>query len=155
MFFLCLFASSSYSEGNYKSISLEEAVINIPAKWYVNRKNDCLFIRVEHVNAFDYLKLCRGSSIEESDYFKMDDDDKWEAITDGTPVFADVNVTSKFTGMSAIVSCKYKDDAGYHTEQCFQAEINLPQKINFIFTGRGDSSLFNDYKEVYLSFNIK
>lgn len=67
----------------------------------------------------------------------------------------DVIVTSKFTGMSAIVSCKYQDDAGYHTEQCFQAEINLPQKTNFIFIGRGDSSLFKDYKRVYLSFKVK
>lgn len=155
MFFLCLFASSCYSGGNYKSTSLEEAAINIPAKWNVNKKNDCLIIRAEHVNTSDYLKLCRNSSSEESDYFTMNDDGKWEAVTDGIPVLADINVTSKFTGMSAVISCKYKDEAGYHSEQCFQAEINLPQKINFIFTGRGDSSLFKDYKNVYLSFNVK
>lgn len=76
-------------------------------------------------------------------------------MTDGIPVLAELNITSKFTGMSAIVSCKYKDDEGYHTEHCFQAEINLPQKINFIFTGRGDLNLFKDYKKVYLSFDVK
>jgi len=76
-------------------------------------------------------------------------------VTDGVPVLADVNVTPKFTGMSAIVSCKYKDDAGYHSEQCFQAEINLHQKISFIFTSNGDSELFESYKDVYLSFRVK
>ncbi|MIG41079.1 hypothetical protein AHW95_24390, partial [Salmonella enterica subsp. enterica] len=63
--------------------------------------------------------------------------------------------TSKFTGMSAIVSCRIKDDTGYHAEQCFQAEIKLPGNMVFIFTGVGDSSLFNDYREIFLSFEIK
>ncbi|AAM86909.1 hypothetical protein LXP63_20630 [Yersinia pestis subsp. pestis] len=125
------------------------------------QKNDCLIMRAEHVNASDYLKLCRNSSSEESeeseesDYFTMNDRGEWEAVTDGIPVLADINVTSKFTGMSAVISCKYEDDAGYHSEQCFQAEINLPKKINFIFTGRGDPSLFNYYKSIYLSFKVR
>lgn len=155
LFFVCLFAGSCYCGENYKSVSLADAIINIPAKWNVSVKNDCLIIRSENVNASDYLKLCRTSSNGESDYFSLNDDGLWEAITEGIPVLAEVNVTSKFTGMSAIVSCKYKDDAGYHTDQCFQAEIKLPQKINFIFTGRGDSSLFKAYKSTYLSFKVK
>lgn len=38
MFFLCFFASSSYSGEFYKSLSLNEAFISIPAKWSVNKK---------------------------------------------------------------------------------------------------------------------
>ncbi|AJK15959.1 Uncharacterised protein [Yersinia pseudotuberculosis] len=155
MFFLILFANSCYSGEEHKSTPLGEAAINIPVKWKVNKKNDCLIMRAEHVNASDYLKLCRNSSSEESDYFTMNDRGEWEAVTDGIPVLADINVTSKFTGMSAVISCKYEDDAGYHSEQCFQAEINLPKKINFIFTGRGDPSLFNYYKSIYLSFKVR
>ncbi|GAB2947128.1 hypothetical protein GCM10011328_41360 [Hafnia psychrotolerans] len=155
MFFLFLFANSCYSREEYKSTSLEEAAINTPVKWKVNKKNGCLIIRAEHANASDYLKLCRNSFSEESDYFTMNDRGEWEAVTDGIPVLADINVTSKFTGMSAVISCKYEDDAGYHSEQCFQAEINLPKKINFIFTGRGDPSLFDYYKIIYLSFKVR
>ena len=155
IFLLFLFAGTSYGNEDYKIISFKEAIINIPAKWKVNKKNDCLFISKKHVSASDYLKVCKYAPSDESYYFAINDDGKWEAVTDGIPVLADVNVTPKFTGMSAIVSCKYKDDAGYHTEQCFQAEIDLPINMVFIFTGRGDSSLFKDYKEVYLSFKIE
>ncbi|QCT22662.1 hypothetical protein FEM41_11395 [Jejubacter calystegiae] len=109
----------------------------------------------QRVNESDYLKVCKDTSSDESDYFTVNDDGEWEAVTDGVPVVADVNITSEFTAMSAIVSCKYKDDAGYHTDQCFQAEVNLPKKISYFFIGRGDSSLFNDYKKVYLSLKIK
>lgn len=98
-----MFSSSCYSLDSYKSISFEDTVINIPEKWNVNKKNDCLIIRAEHVNASDYLKLCRNSSSEESDYFTMNDDGEWEAVTDGIPVLADINVTSRLTGMSAVI----------------------------------------------------
>ncbi|ELJ5853399.1 hypothetical protein RS425_001759 [Enterobacter kobei] len=114
-----------------------------------------MFVKDKQVSASDYLKICRNLSSEEGDYFKANNDGEWEAVTDGIPILADVNVTPEFTGMSAIVSCKYKDDAGYHSEQCFQAEINLPQKISFIFTGNGDSKLFESYKAVYISFSVK
>lgn len=156
LIFICLFFPGSvYSGEDYKLISFKEAIVKIPAKWYVNKKNNCLFIRKGHLGLSNHLKLCRDTLNEESYYFTMNDDGKWEAVTDGVPVLADVNVTSEFIGMSAIVACKYKDDAGYHTGQCYQAEIKLPQKITFIFTGIGDSPLFKDYKEVYLSFKVK
>lgn len=145
---------SSYSS-DYKLIHLRDASVRIPVKWSVKKNNNCLLIRNEQVKLLNLLKVCRVLSSEDSAYFTRNDDGEWEAVTDGIPVLADLNITSKFTGMSAIVSCKYKDDAGYHTEQCFQAEINLPQKINFIFTGRGDLNLFKDYKKVYLSFDVK
>jgi hypothetical protein len=155
VFFLFFFSMSSYSE-DYKKISLKEGEFTIPANWIVNKNNKkCLIINQKNINAINHLKLCRTTYSEDGDYFTTNDDGEWEAVTDGIPVLADVSVTSQFTGMSAIVSCKHKDEAGYHTEQCFQAEINLPQKINFIFNGRGDSSLFEDYKRVYLSFKIK
>ncbi|WP_313108899.1 hypothetical protein [Atlantibacter sp.] len=155
MVFLCLFMTPSYSKENYKTITFHEASISLPAKWSVSKKNDCMFVKDKQVSASDYLKICRDSSSEEGDYFKENDDGEWEAVTDGVPVLADVNVTPKFTGMSAIVSCKYKDDAGYHSEQCFQAEINLPLKITFIFTSSGNPKLFKNYKDVYLSFRVK
>lgn len=155
MIFLCLFMAPSYSKENYKAITFHEASISLPEKWSVSKKDDCMFVKDKKVSASDYLKICRESPSEEGDYFKMNDDGEWEAVTDGVPVLADVNVTPKFTGMSAIVSCKYKDDAGYHSEQCFQAEINLPQKISFVFTSNGDSESFKYYKGVYLSFRLK
>ncbi|MFS7223661.1 hypothetical protein [Rahnella inusitata] len=153
--FLFLFANSCYSREEYKSTFLEEAAINIPVKWKVNKKNDCLIISDEHANSSDYLKLCRNSSSEKSDYFTMNDGGEWEAVTEGIPVLADINVTPKFTGMSAVISCKSEDDAGYHSEQCFQAEIDLPKETNFIFTGRGDPYFFDYYKSIYLSFKIR
>jgi len=116
------FTTPCFSEGHPKSTSLDEATINIPEKWNVKKNNNCLIIKAEHVYASDYLKLCRNVSNEESDYFTMNDDGKWEAVTDGIPVLANINTSSKFTGMSAVVSCKYKDDAGYHSEQCFQGK---------------------------------
>jgi hypothetical protein len=155
IFFLFSFTTPCFSEDHPKSTSLDEATINIPEKWNVKKNNNCLIIKAEHVYASDYLKLCRNVSNEESDYFTMNDNGKWEAVTDGIPVLANIKTSSKFTGMSAVVSCKYKDDTGYHSEQCFQAEIKLPQKVNFIFTGRGNPSLFSDYNKVYLSFMIK
>jgi len=85
----------------------------------------------------------------------MNDGGEWEAVTEGIPVLADINVTPKFTGMSAVISCKSEDDAGYHSEQCFQAEIDLPKETNFIFTGRGDPYFFDYYKSIYLSFKIR
>lgn len=153
--FFILFSGLGYGNESYRSITLEDAVITIPDKWDVKEKENCLFIRKDLVQSDSYLKVCRETSNGESDYFTMNDDNVWEAITDGIPILADVNVTKDFTGMSAIVSCKYKDDAGYHTDKCFQAEIDLPTHINFIFSGRGDPSLFKDYKESYLSFKIK
>lgn len=154
-FLLCLFPISSYSGENYKLVSFKGTTINIPIEWNVKEKDNCLFIKGERVKTSDSLQICRDISSDESNYFTMNDDGEWAAVSDGIPVLADVNTTSKFTGMSAIVSCKFKDDAGYHTEQCFQAEINLPLNISFIFIGRGDASLFKDYKEVYLSLKIK
>lgn len=155
VFLLCLFSSSSYGGEDYNLVSFKGTAINIPAKWNVIEKDNCLFIKGERVKTSGSLKFCREISSNESDYFKINDNGEWEAVSDGIPVLADVNTTSKFTSMSAIVSCKFKDDAGYHTEQCFQAEINLPLNISFIFIGRGDASLFKDYKEVYLSLKVK
>lgn len=150
-----LFSGLCYGSESFKSIVFKDAVIVIPAKWNFKEKENCLLIRKDIVQSANYLKICRETSSGENDYFTMNDDKVWEAITDGVPILADVNVTKEFTGMSAIVSCKYKDDAGYHTDKCFQAEIDLPTHINFIFSGRGDPSLFKDYKESYLSFKIK
>ncbi|ROR07578.1 hypothetical protein [Erwinia sp. JUb26] len=155
IFLLILFSGSSYSRESYQSIDLKDAYIAIPTKWNVKEKEGCLFVSKGNMQSTSYLKVCRGNSSSESDYFTMNDDGVWEAITDGVAVLADVNVTTEYTGMSAIVLCKYKDSAGYHTDKCFQAEVDLPSHINFIFTGKGDSSLFNDYKESYLSFKIK
>ncbi|EIP3949554.1 hypothetical protein LSB85_001326 [Salmonella enterica] len=155
IFFLFLFTDTIYGDDGHKTIYLREGGINTPAKWNVNKENDCLFVGKPHINKDDRLKICRYISSEESNYFTTNESGEWEAITDGIPVLADVNTTPKFTGMNAIVSCKYKDDAGYHTGLCFQAEIHLPRNIVFIFTGRGDLSLFEDYKKVYFSFKIK
>lgn len=155
IFIFVFFSGTSYSSETYKSINFKDATIAIPVKWNFKEKEDCLFIWKEQVQLANYLRVCRGTSSGESDYFTMNDDGVWEAITEGVPILADVSVTTKYTGMSAIVSCKYKDDAGYHTDECFQAEIELPTHIKFIFTGRGDSSLFKNYKETYLSFKIK
>ncbi|WP_421356732.1 hypothetical protein [Pseudocitrobacter faecalis] len=150
-----LFSGSSYSSETYKSINFKEATIAIPAKWNFAEEEDCLFIWKGQFQSVSYLRVCRGMSSGESDYFTVNDNGVWEAITDGVPILADVFVTTKYTGMSAIVSCKYNDDAGYHTGKCFQAEIELPTHINFTFAGVGESSLFKDYKEAYLSFKIK
>lgn len=149
------FPGLGYGSESYKSVAFKDAVIAIHAKWNFKEKENCLLIRKDVVQSDSYLKVCRETSSGESDYFTMNDDKVWEAITDGVPILADVNITKEFTGMSAIFSCKYKDDAGYHTDKCFQAEIILPTHINFIFSGRGDTSLFKDYKESYLSFKIK
>ncbi|HHE5700241.1 TPA: hypothetical protein ACPEY2_004193 [Citrobacter amalonaticus] len=155
MFFLCLLSNSSYSADTLKKINFSEASIDIPVKWNADKKNNCLFVTDGRKNISNYLTVCRSLDNGESDYFRMNEDGDWEAITEGVPVLADMNVTSKFTGMSAIISCKHKDDAGYHSEQCFQAEIDLPSHIRFIFAGQGDVSLFKYYKEVYLSFKVK
>lgn len=155
MFFLFSFTTSCFSEEHTKLTSLDEATISIPKKWNINKKNNCLIIKAMHVNPSDYLKLCKNISNEESNYFTMNDKGEWEAVTDGIPVLADINTTSKFTGMSAVVSCKYKDDAGYHSEQCFQAEIKSSEEVNFLFIGRGNPSLFNNYNKIYLSFILK
>ncbi|WP_235956008.1 hypothetical protein [Rouxiella aceris] len=155
IFLFVFFPCSGYSRESYKSIIFKDSTITIPAKWNFKEKENCLFVRDELAQSGRYLKICRETSSGESDYFTMNDDGVWEAITDGAPILADINVTTEFTGVSAIVSCKYKDEAGYHTDKCFQAEIDLPNHINFIFSGRGDPSLFKDYKESYLSFKIK
>jgi hypothetical protein len=136
-------------------VNFKNASIDIPAKWSAKEKGDCLLIRPKLQDAANYLEVCKNQSSDESYYFTMNDDGEWEAVTEGIPILADMNVTPKYKGMSATVSCKYKDNAGYHTEQCFQAEIDLPSHINFIFTGRGDSYLFNEYKKSYLSFKTK
>ncbi|EHY8743562.1 hypothetical protein K4785_001082 [Salmonella enterica subsp. enterica serovar Krefeld] len=147
--------SSTYGEENYKNIHFKNATINIPARWVAKKKDDCLLISKNHINLFSYLYVCTDVATNKNSFFTKNDDGEWEAVTDGVPVLADVNITPKFTGMSAIVSCRYKDDAGYHIDQCFQAAIVLPTKIMFVFIGRGDSSLFNNYKEIYRSFKVK
>jgi hypothetical protein len=154
-FYFILFCELGYSGEIYKLIVFKDSTITIPVKWNFKEKENCLFVGKELVQSASYLKVCKETSSGKSDYFTMNDDGVWEAITDGVPILADVNITNEFTGMSAIVSCKYKDDAGYHTDKCFQAEIDLPTHITFIFSGRGDPSLFKDYKESYLSFKIK
>ncbi|HCJ1187834.1 TPA: hypothetical protein NQN94_004753, partial [Salmonella enterica] len=115
--------SSTYGEENYKNIHFKNATINIPARWVANKKDDCLLISKNHINVFSYLYVCTDAATNKNSFFTKNDDGEWEAVTDGVPVLADVNITPKFIGMSAIVSCRYKDDAGYHIDQCFQAVI--------------------------------
>lgn len=155
MFFLCLLSNSSYSAEALKKINFNEASIDIPVKWNADKKNNCLFVTDGNKNTSNYLTICRSLANGESDYFTMNENGDWEAITEGVPVLADMNITSEFTGMSAIVSCKHKDEAGYHSDQCFQAEINLPSHTRFIFSGQGNLSLFKDYKKTYLSFEVE
>lgn len=57
--------------------------------------------------------------------------------------------------MNAIVSCRFNDDSGYHVDQCFQAEITLPENHYIIFTGTGDSTFFMVYKNIYASLKVK
>ena len=155
MIFLLVFWGSNHDSEIHKSIDFKDVTIVIPAEWSVKEKEDCLFVWKGKVQPVSYLRMCRVISSGESDYFTMNDDKIWEAITNGIPVLTDVSVTTEYTGMSAIVLCKYKDNAGYHTDKCFQAEIELPTNIKFIFVGRGDSSFFKSYKKIYLSFKIK
>lgn len=145
----------SYGEENFKIISLNDVTLKIPTTWQVNRKKDCLYISKKHIEASAYLKVCKYISSEKSNFFFMNNDSIWEAVTEGIPVLAEINVTPKFIGMSAVVSCRINDRFGYHADQCFQAEINLPENRVFIFTGTGNSTLFKDYTDIYLSFKLK
>ncbi|SUF58565.1 hypothetical protein [Salmonella enterica] len=154
-FFLYLFVITAHGGGFYKNIYFKGVTLEIPARWTVDEKNNCLSIGQKHVNVSGHLNVCTYVATDKKYFFTMNDDGEWEAVTDGIPVLADVNVTPKFTGMSAIVACRYKDDTGYHIDQCFQAEVELPTNIMFVFIGVGDLSLFENYRKIYFSFNVK
>lgn len=151
---LYLLVSTTYGGTETRKVSFEEAMLGIPSQWMNFERKGCLLIGERSVDTNDYLKICKYTSDNDKVYFSMNDDGEWEAVTEGAPVLADVNFTSKFKGMSAIVSCRIRDDAGYHSTQCFQAEIDLPENISYIFTGIGNSSFFEQYKKIYLSFNV-
>lgn len=107
IFILVSFSSCLYAEGDYRSILFKEGKINISSDWRAINQNDCLHVGGEGVDESNYLKLCQYASSERTNYFFINDDGKWEAVTDGVPVLADINVSSTFTGMSATVSCRY------------------------------------------------
>lgn len=101
------------------------------------------------------LKYVNTYHVREATFFTVNNEGRWEAVSEGIPISADINVTPKFVGMNAIVSCRFNDDSGYHVDQCFQAEITLPENHYIIFTGTGDSTFFMVYKNIYESLKVK
>lgn len=155
LFFFIIFIGCAHGDEGYKYIFFKGAELSIPSKWTVNEKNNCLNIKRHEVYNSEYFEICEYTSSEDSYLFVKNEDEKWEAVTEGTPILADVNIISKLIGLSAVVSCRYKDDAGYHIDQCFQAEIFLPKNKGFTFIGKGDLNSFDVYKKIYLSLKIK
>lgn len=155
MLFFIFIIGCAHGNDRHRYVSFKGMELSIPPKWKVNEKNSCLNIKNPGGYNSDNFEICKYTSSEDGYLFIKNEDGNWEAVTEGTPILADVNVISKFTGLSAIVSCRYKDDAGYHIDQCFQAEILLPKNKGFTFTGKGNSNSFAIYKKIYLSFKIK
>ncbi|WP_337264497.1 MULTISPECIES: hypothetical protein [unclassified Serratia (in: enterobacteria)] len=149
------FIDYTYANQSYKDVLFKSATLSIPTKWKVKVENNCLSVNDPSAQGSGDFTVCKYISSEDSDYFIKNEDDKWEAMTEGVPVLADVNVISKLTGLSAIVECRYKDDAGYHVDQCFQAEIFLPKNAGFTFVGKGNPHFYDAYKKIYLSFKLK
>ncbi|MTH48549.1 hypothetical protein [Intestinirhabdus alba] len=155
--FFVFYTNYSYSDESRKIISFKEGSLSVPYKWFVEHEDNCIRLSKYAEDDSSYLTVCKYKSDEENEkenYFIINEDGKWEAVNDGIPVLADLNIRSNFTGKSAIVSCRYKDEAGYHIDECFQAEVDLPVNTFFVFTGRGSSSFFKEYKDIYLSFEI-
>ncbi|HEL5977408.1 TPA: hypothetical protein UOS68_004543 [Escherichia coli] len=121
----------------------------------MTKSKDCLSISKEHENTTTYLKICEYISRTGSEFFTVNNEGRWEAASEGIPVLANINITPNFVGMNAIVSCRINDNSGYHVDQCFQAEITLPENNFIIFTGTGDSALFMAYKNIYVSLKVK
>ncbi|EQA0456404.1 hypothetical protein FZN09_23150 [Escherichia coli] len=121
----------------------------------MTKSKDCLSISKEHENTTTYLKICEYISRTGSEFFTVNNEGRWEAASEGIPVLANINITPNFVGMNAIVSCRINDNSGYHVDQCFQAEITLPENNFIIFTGTGDSALFMSYKNIYVSLKVK
>ncbi|MFC0227875.1 hypothetical protein [Serratia aquatilis] len=155
LFIFVINIGCAHGEEGCGYIFFKGAELSIPPKWKVDEKNGCLNIKRHGSYDLESFEICKYTSSEGGYLFVRNEDDKWEAVTEGTPILADVNAISKFTGLSAIVSCRYKDDAGYHLEQCFQAEIFLPKNKGFTFIGKGDLNSFDIYKKIYLSLKIK
>lgn len=155
--FIIFFFSSknSYGSDHLKIISLNEVTFKVPVHWFITKIKDCLLISKENKNTTAYLKVCEYISRTGSDFFTVNNEGRWEAVSEGIPISADINVTPKFVGMNAIVSCRFNDDSGYHVDQCFQAEITLPENHYIIFTGTGDSTFFMVYKNIYESLKVK
>lgn len=153
--FFCFFIENSYGSSHLKIISFNEVTFKVPVNWSITKSKDCLFIGKKHKNATVYLTVCKYISHTGSDFFAVNDEGQWEAISKGIPILADINVSQKIVGMNAIVSCRFNDDSGYHVDQCFQAEITLPENHFIIFTGTGDSTLFIVYKNIYASLKVK
>ncbi|MHA7846358.1 hypothetical protein [Serratia sp. D1N4] len=149
------FIDYTYASQRYKDVLFNGATLSIPTELKANEENNCLNINDPSAQGSGNFTICKYISRKDSYYFIKNEDDKWEAMTEGVPVLADVNVISKLTGLSAIVACRYKDDAGYHVDQCFQAEILLPKKSGFTFMGKGDPHAFDVYKKIYSSFKLK
>lgn len=153
--FFCFFIGNSYGSDHLKIISLNEVTFKVPVSWFITKIKDCLFISKEYKNTTAYLKVCEYISSTGSDFFTMNNEGRWEAVSEGIPILADINIMEKFVGMNAIVSCRFNDDSGYHVDQCFQAEITLPENHYIIFTGTGDSTFFMVYKNIYASLKVK
>ncbi|MFZ4215900.1 hypothetical protein ACOZB2_31635, partial [Pantoea endophytica] len=105
---LYLLVSTTYGGTETRKVSFEEAMLGIPGQWINFERKGCLLIGERSVDTNDYLKICKYTSDNDKVYFSMNDDGEWEAVTEGAPVLADVNFTSKFKGMSAIVSCRIR-----------------------------------------------
>ncbi|WP_222840001.1 hypothetical protein [Escherichia marmotae] len=153
--FFCFFIEDSYGSDHLKIISFNEVTFEVPVNWFITKSKDCLSISKEYRNTTTYIKVCESISRTGSDFFTVNNEGRWEAASEGIPVLADINVTPEFVGMSAIVSCRINDDSGYHVDQCFQAEIALPENHFIIFTGTGNSTLFMIYKNIYASLKVK
>lgn len=153
--FFCFFIENSYGSDHLKIISLNEVTFEVPVNWFITKSKDCLSISKEHENTTTYLKICEYISRTGSEFFTVNNEGRWEAASEGIPVLANINITPNFVGMNAIVSCRINDNSGYHVDQCFQAEITLPENNFIIFTGTGDSALFMAYKNIYVSLKVK
>ncbi|VEA07118.1 Uncharacterised protein [Salmonella enterica subsp. salamae] len=104
IFFLFLFTDTTYGDDGHKTIYLREGGINTPAKWNVNKENDCLFVGKPHINKDDRLKICRYISSEESNYFTTNESGEWEAITGWH---------------SGISGCEYHTEIYWYERNCF------------------------------------
>lgn len=89
----CFFIGNSYGSDHLKIISLNEVTFKVPVQWFITKIKDCLFISKEYKNTTAYLKVCEYMSRTGSDFFTVNNEGRWEAVSEGIPILAQGKIT--------------------------------------------------------------
>jgi len=139
-----------------KEITFDEITLYIPKSWHVQiTKDNCLYLSPKkEVKNISLIACHQKISKSENDFFKQNENGKWEAQGEGMPIETEAILLPQGTYLRAVVSCRVQDESGAHLDECLVATL-LSSSEKLIFIGKGNRDYFPKFETIIRSSKIK